>query len=60
VLRPDAETRELVLTDVHPGVTVDQVREATGWQLRVAPVVDETPAPTADELEALAELRSRS
>jgi glutaconate CoA-transferase subunit B len=60
VLRPDAETHELVLTDVHPGVSVDQVRDATGWHLRVAPVVNETPAPTAAELAALAELRSRA
>ena len=27
---------ELTLTAVHPGVTVEQVREETGWELRVA------------------------
>ena len=45
--------RELVLTSVHPAVTVDDVRAATGWKLRVAREVDETPPPTAAELDAL-------
>lgn len=44
---------ELVLTAVHPGVRVDDVRAATGWDLRVAPVVGATPGPTSDELGAL-------
>ena len=26
---------ELTLTTLHPGVTVEQVREATGWELRL-------------------------
>ncbi len=58
VLRPEAVTRELVLTEVHPGVTVDRVREATGWDLKVADTVTETEAPTEAELSALAELRA--
>ena len=36
VLEPDPETCELPLTQLHPGVEVDQVREATGWDLQVA------------------------
>jgi glutaconate CoA-transferase subunit B len=47
------EDRELVLTSVHPGVSVDVVRAATGWPLRVADDVVVTPAPTPAELEAL-------
>ena len=50
---------ELTLTSVHPGVTVDQVRDATGWELRVAQAVAVTEPPTAAELEALEELLSR-
>jgi glutaconate CoA-transferase, subunit B len=46
----DEATGELTLAAVHPGVTVEQVREATGWDLRVAPDVGETPAPTGEEL----------
>ena len=58
ILRPDPVTKELVLTEVHPGVTVDRVREATGWELRVADDVHETTPPTQRELAALDELRA--
>lgn len=57
VFRPDPDTRELVLTGVHPGVTVEQVRGATGWDLTVSPELGTTPAPTEDELAALRELK---
>jgi glutaconate CoA-transferase subunit A len=60
VLEPDPATRELVLTIVHPGVTVDQVREATGWTLRVADDVRESAQPTDVELAALRELKART
>jgi glutaconate CoA-transferase subunit B len=50
---------ELTLTALHPGVTVEQVRDATGWQLRVADELVNTPPPTADELAALEELLGR-
>jgi glutaconate CoA-transferase, subunit B len=59
VLEPDAETRELGLTQIHPGVEVDQVREATGWALHVADDLKRTPPPTDEELSALRELLSR-
>jgi glutaconate CoA-transferase, subunit B len=50
---------ELTLTTLHPGVTVDQVREATGWELQVAGNLQVSEAPTAEELSALRELVSR-
>ncbi|HEY1317649.1 MAG TPA: CoA-transferase subunit beta [Gaiella sp.] len=53
LLAPDPETRELVLTHVHPGVTFEQVRAATGWELRASDTLATTPAPTADELAAV-------
>ncbi len=55
VLEPDPETSELVLTLLHPGVTVEQVRAATGWDLTVSDTLTETEPPTATEL---AELRA--
>ena len=58
ILRPDADTRELVLTEVHPGVAAEQVVAATGWSLRVADDVGVTEPPTPDELAALHALRS--
>ncbi|WP_433563225.1 CoA-transferase subunit beta [Nocardia sp. CA-151230] len=57
VLRPDPDTRELVLTALHPGVTVDQVVAATGWPLRVAASLSTTPPPTDVELTALRRLK---
>jgi glutaconate CoA-transferase, subunit B len=56
ILEPDA-LGELTLTRVHPGVTVEQARAATGWELKVAPRLGETEPPTAAELEALRELK---
>ncbi|MFD3683611.1 CoA-transferase subunit beta [Nocardiopsis sp. NPDC058631] len=56
VLEPDPLTRELVLTGVHPGVEVDAVREATGWDLRVAGDLAVTPAPTDAELSVVRSL----
>jgi glutaconate CoA-transferase subunit B len=53
VLRFDPATGEMVLASTHPGVSVDAVVENTGWPLRVAPDVTETPAPTAEELVTL-------
>jgi glutaconate CoA-transferase subunit B len=50
---------ELTLTSLHPGVTVQDVCEATGWDLRVARQVAHTAPPTAAELEALRELMAR-
>jgi glutaconate CoA-transferase, subunit B len=50
---------ELTLTQVHDGITVEQVREATGWDLRVADRVATTEPPTGEELAALKELTSR-
>ena len=60
VLVPDAATGELTLSHVHPGVTVDQVRKATGWPLRVAADIRETEPATAEELRALRDLEERS
>ena len=56
ILQPDAETRELVLTHLHPGVSVEQAKEATGWDLRVADDLQTTEPPTDDELSKLREL----
>jgi len=59
VLEPELLTRELVLTQLHDGVTVEQAREATGWELRVADEIRTTAPPTETELIALRELLNR-
>jgi glutaconate CoA-transferase subunit B len=57
VLRPDPDSCELTLTQVHPGVDPDRAREATGWDLAVASDLSETPAPSDEELRVLRDLR---
>ena len=49
---------ELTLVQVHPGVSVDDARAATGWELAVADDVAETEPPTGAELEALRSLET--
>lgn len=59
VLEPDPATRELTLTALHPGVSAEQAREATGWPLAVAHELARTEPPTREELDALRELLRR-
>ncbi len=60
VLEPHPDSRELILTNVHPGVSADDVRDATGWRLKVADDVAETQEPTVQELGVLRDLRERT
>ena len=60
LLRPDPETSELTLTELHPGIELAQVRQATGWQLKVAKDLAGTPEPTETELHILRELKKAS
>ncbi|GAB3493132.1 CoA-transferase subunit beta [Amycolatopsis cihanbeyliensis] len=60
MLRPDPDTAELTLTEVHPGIEPEQARAATGWPLRVAEDLAVTPAPTEWELSVLRELKKVS
>jgi glutaconate CoA-transferase subunit B len=57
---PEPETNEFVVTALHPGITCQQIRANTGWPVRFAAELRETPAPTAHELETLRELYARS
>ena len=59
VLEPDPETVALTLTQLHEGVTVEQAREATGWELAVAEPLRVTDPPSETELAALRELLAR-
>jgi len=53
VLEPHPEAKELVLTAVHAGVSVEEVRAQTGWELQVSAELAVTPPPTEAELTAL-------
>lgn len=59
-LEPDGQTSELVVTSLHPGVTREDVRAATGWEIRFAADVASTSPPTPTELEVLRDLHERT
>jgi glutaconate CoA-transferase subunit B len=52
----DRETRRMRLASTHPGVSVEEARAATGFELVVPPSVPETPAPSDEELAVLRRL----
>jgi len=60
ILKPDPETKELVVHLLHPGVTREDVISATGWNIRFAEKLGTTQAPTAEELETLRDLKTRT
>ena len=60
VMWPDEDTKEMVVRSLHPGTTREQVKAATGWEVRFADDVGETASPSAEELEVLRELHART
>jgi glutaconate CoA-transferase, subunit B len=53
ILTRSGAGEELTLSSVHQGVSVDQVLENTGWDLKVAHDLQVTPEPTHEELRLL-------
>ena len=60
IFEPDAVTKEMTVASIHPGVTREQIAGNTGWKVRYADKVAETPPPTAAELGALREIHART
>jgi glutaconate CoA-transferase subunit B len=60
IMEPEAGTHEFVVTSIHPGVTREQIINATGWAIRFADDVQETTAPSDVELTALRDLEART
>jgi glutaconate CoA-transferase subunit B len=60
IMEPEAGSNEFIVTSIHPGVTREQIVEATGWPIRFAEQVVETEAPTQLELDALRALEERT
>jgi len=60
IMQPHETTKELTVTQLHPGVTREQVQKATGWDIQFASDITETAVPTADELRVLRDLLHRT
>jgi glutaconate CoA-transferase subunit B len=54
IMEPN-ENGELILTSLHPGATVEQARENTGWALQTAEKIRLTEPPSLEELRILRE-----
>lgn len=51
VFRFDPETKEMYLAQIHPGVTVEEVKKDVPWDLKVADSLSVTPPPTDEEID---------
>lgn len=60
VMEPEGESREMTLAALYEGVSVDQVRAACGWPLRVAAAPATVTPPTDHELRVLRDLHART
>jgi glutaconate CoA-transferase subunit B len=60
VLRPHPQIEELELAALYPSISVDAVRAATGWPLRVASHIETLPAPEPADLAVLRDLEART
>jgi glutaconate CoA-transferase subunit B len=60
ILTPEPVTREFVLTSIHPGISVEEVKDQTGWDLKVASDLATTQPPTAEYLQVLRDLNQKT
>lgn len=59
ILRFEADNKEMILESVHPGVSVEDILENTGWNLKRAPNIEETKPPTRSELRIIRQYDAR-
>ena len=60
VMKPHRDTHEFEVVSLHPGVSREQVQTETGWPVRFAADVTETPPPSSLELDTLRDLHART
>jgi glutaconate CoA-transferase subunit B len=53
MFRFDPHTCEMVLSSLHPGITLENVQANTGWPIKVSSRLEQTPYPTNPELAAV-------
>jgi glutaconate CoA-transferase subunit B len=59
-MEPDPVSCEMQVVAIHPGVTPEQLRANTGWPVKFAENLIQTPVPTAQELSVLRDLQERT
>ncbi len=58
VLEPDPDSAEMIVTALHPGITIEQMRAETGWEIEVSPDLKLTAPPSETELATLRGMRT--
>jgi len=51
----DFASGHMRLTSYHPGTSIERIQSKTGFELEIAPSIQETPPPTAEEIRLLRE-----
>jgi glutaconate CoA-transferase subunit B len=51
VFRFDEKTKEIYLSQIHPRVSIEDIKKEVPWDLKIAPDLSETPRPTDEEIE---------
>ena len=57
IMEPDPDTKEFILTQIYPGVSIEEVKEANGWELKIIPDLQITRSPSREELNELRALK---
>jgi len=60
IWKSDPKSKEFVVHSLHPGVTREAMQDTVGWAIQYAGTVDETPPPSAEELQVLRALKERT
>ncbi|WP_439129056.1 CoA-transferase subunit beta [Polaribacter sp.] len=58
ILEPCKVTQEFILTHIHEGVSIQEVKDATGWPLKISENIKTTSSPSLKELEILRKLEA--
>jgi glutaconate CoA-transferase subunit B len=53
VFRFHSETKELMLTSIHPNVTLDEIKAEISWELMIADNLETTAPPTKEEVSVI-------
>lgn len=56
IFRFEEGTHEMMLSSLHPGVTVEDITPFIPWELKIDPNLTETPIPTEEECELIKQL----